>query len=211
MSRFQERLWEELVRDHAAALAYPAGSRDLLPGLTIVEPRGAALLGTSALRPGRLLLRPGRLLLRPRRLAAGLAAIAAIAATVSILTTTATAPSAAYAVTQRPDGTLDISIDELTGVAGANAQLAKLGVRVRVVPVQAGCVAIGAIAPMAPSLAGKVAHIEGQGLAVRPELVPAGDTLVLTAKQIGTVVGLGYKLYLGAAPECLPPGDSHAR
>ncbi|HEX3391776.1 MAG TPA: hypothetical protein VHS55_04375 [Solirubrobacteraceae bacterium] len=202
MSRFQERLWDELVCDHATALAYPAGSRDLLPGLTIVEPRGTAL-GTGALRPGRLLR-------RPRRLVAGLVALAAVVATVSILTTTGTTPSAAYAVTQKPDGALDISINELTGVVGANAQLAKLGVSVRVVPVQAGCTAAGAIAPMAPSLAATVAHIEGEGVTVQPGLVPPGDTLVLAAKQIGAIVGLGYKLYRGTAPACLPPGDSHA-
>jgi hypothetical protein len=204
MSRFQERLWEDLVRDHAAALAYPTGSRDLVPRLTIVEPRATARLWTPRLRTGRLPVRPGRLV-------AGLAAIAAIAITVSLLTTTGTTPSAAYAVTQRPDGTLAISIDELTGVTGANAQLAKLGVNVRVVPVQAGCTATGTVAPMAPSLAATVAHIEGEGVTVRPDLIPPGDTIVLAAKQTGSVVGLEYVLYHGAAPACVPAGDRHAR
>lgn len=204
MSRFQERLWEELVRDHAAALACPAGSQDLLPRLTIVEPRAGARLS----RPR---LRTGRLLLPPRRFIAGLVAIAAIAATVSLLTTTGTTPSAAYAVTQRPDGTLAISIDELTGVTGANAQLAKLGANVRVVPVQAGCTATGTVATMAPSLAATVAHIEGEGVTVRPGLIPPGDTIVLAAKQTGSIVGLEYALYHGSAPTCVPAGDSHAR
>jgi hypothetical protein len=204
MSRFQERLWQELVRDHASVLAYPAGSRDLLPRLTIVEPRGAAMLGTGALRSRRLVL-------RPRRLAAGLAALAAVIAAVSILTTTGTTPSAAYAVTQRPDGTLDISIDELTGVAGANAQLTKLGVRVRVVPVQTGCSESAQIVSVPPSLAAKVARAaEGGGLLVRPNLVPPGDTLALTARQAGSTVALSYGLYRGAAPGCIGLGEAHA-
>lgn len=204
MSRFQERLWEELVSDHAAALAYPAGSRDLLPSLTIVEPRGGALLGRGTLRRAQMLL-------RPRRLAAGLAAIAAIVATASILTTTGTTPSVAYAVTQRADGTLDISIGELTGVAGANAQLARLGARVRVVPVQASCSVSGQIVSVPPALVAKVARAaEGGGLAVRPDLVPPGDTLVLTARQVGPAVDLSYGLYRGSAPSCIGLGEDHA-
>ncbi|MGH2880264.1 MAG: hypothetical protein ACRDK4_11750 [Solirubrobacteraceae bacterium] len=203
MSRFQERLWEELVRDHATALAYPSGSRDLVPRLTIVEPRVAARFGSSASRFPRLSL-------RPRRLVAGLAVLAAIVASVSILTTAGTTPSAAYAVTQRPDGTLDVSISELTGVSGANAQLAKLGVSVRVIPVQAGCSDFGQVVPVPPSLAAKLARPgDGGGLAVRPDLVPPGDTLVLTARQSESAVTLGYSLYRGAVPSCIGLGEAH--
>lgn len=203
MSRFQERLWSELVRDHAGALAYPAGSRDPLRTLPIVEPRRPALRGLPALRPGRLLLRPGGL-------AATLAALAAAIAAVAILSTTGTAPSTAYAVTQNPDGTLTVSIDELTGVAGANTQLARLGARVRVVPVSKGCSASGESVPIPPTLAATIAHAEGQGLAIRPDLVPAGDTLVLTARQAGSAVDLGYSLYRGAVPTCIGIGEDHA-
>lgn len=203
MSRFQERLWQELVADHGAALAYPQGLRDPLRPLPILEPRRPAARRLPALLPDRLRLRPSGL-------AATLAALVATVAAVAILSTTGTAPSAAYAVTQNPDGTIKVSIDELTGVTGANAQLAKLGVRVTVVPVQAGCSSVGLIAPMNPSLAATVAHIEGQGVTIQPKLIPAGDTLVLAARQIGSIVGLGYKLYQGAAPTCVPSGDSHA-
>lgn len=202
MSRFQERLWEELVRDHATALACPAGSLDLLPRLTIVEPRGAALLWLPTFRPRRL---P-----QPRRLAATLAALAAVVAGVSILTTTGTTPSAAYAVTQNPDGTISVSIDELTGVAGANEQLARLGVSAKVVPIQAGCSAPGEAVPIPSSLDAKIAHVQGQGLAIRPDLVPPGETLVLTARQSGAIVGLGYALYRGMAPACIGFGEDHA-
>jgi hypothetical protein len=203
MSRFQERLWDELVHEHAAALAYPSGSRDLVPRLTIVEPRPAARLQTGALRSHGLSL-------RPRRLVAGLAGLAAIVATISILTTTGTTPSAAYAVTQNADGTISVSIDELTGVAGANEQLARLNVSARVVPIQTDCSARGEPVPIPTSLAAKIAHAQGQGLAIRPDLVPPGETLVLTARQAGAIVGLGYGLYRGTVPACIGLGEDHA-
>jgi hypothetical protein len=202
MSRFQERLWDELVHEHAAALAYPTGSRDLVPRLTIVEPRMAARLGRSRLRAAGLLL-------RPRRLAAGLAAIAAIAATVSLLTTTGTTPSAAYAVTQNADGTVTVTIAEMLGISDANTQLEKLGVMVRVIPVQAGCSTSGQIVPYPPPLFGRLMQPRGQGFVIRPDLIPTGETLVLAARRIGIAVGMTSALYRGPVPSCVAPGDAH--
>jgi hypothetical protein len=223
MSRFQERLWDELVRDHAAALAYPAAARSPLRSLPIVEEehRPAALRRRPA-RPGwqsppelpaprrRPAPRLGALLLAPGRLAATLAALAATVAVVTILSTTGTTPSSAYAVTQNPDGTITVTIEELTGVTGANSQLARLAVNVRVVPVKAGCPAPTGIVPTPPSLAARIAHTQGQGLAIRPDLVPAGETLLLTAREAGPVVDLSYSLYRGALPSCIGIGDDHA-
>jgi hypothetical protein len=208
MSRFQERLWEELVRDHAAALAYPASARGSLHSLPIVEERRPALPGLPA--PRRLAAsRLGGLVLRPGRLAATLVALAATAAVVAVLSTTGTTPSAAYAVTQNPDGTITVTIDELTGVTGANSQLARLAVNVRVVTVKAGCPAPTGIVPTPPSLAARIAHAQGQGLAIRPDLVPAGETLLLTARQDGPAVDLSYSLYRGAVPGCIGIGRDH--
>jgi len=203
MSRFQERLWGELVREHATTLAYPAGTRYPLQRLPIVEPRTLPLRWQPSARPRRLELRRGRL-------AAGVVALAVLIATVSILATTGTSPSVAYAVTRNPDGTITISISELKGVDGANEQLAKLGVSVRVLPERADCSSTGTIVRIPPELAGKVAHPEGQGVAVAPGLIPAGDTLVIGARQIGFFVGLGWGLYQGAPPTCLRAGEDHA-
>lgn len=194
MSEFQERLWSQLVSDHAASLAYPIGTRYPLPALPIVEPRRRPRLALPALRP--------------RRIAAGLTALAMVLAVAMLLATSGTAPSAAYAVMRNPDGSIGVSIAELTGVAGANAQLARLGASVAVVPVLADCPSSGTPTPIPPSLAGRIAHIEGQGVTVQPGLVPAGDTLVLGARELSGFVGLGYRLYRGAAPPCLPTGDS---
>ncbi len=190
MSNFQQRLWSELVGEHAAALAYPVAVRDRLVDLPIVEPRARLARRWPALVRGRLV--------------AGLAALAAALAAATIAITTGTEPSAAYAVTQGADGTIHVSIDDLTGVSGANAQLEKLGVPVRVVPVSVGCEASGEIVvpPPPPSLGTAVAHAE-DGIAVQPSLIPAGETVVLTARQVGSAVYLSYAFYRGAAPACV--------
>lgn len=196
MSEFQERLWSELVRDHAAMLAYPAGFGDPWRQLPIVEPRGSRRMSLPTLRPGRL--------------AGVLGAIAAVAVAVTVATVTSSTSSAAYAVTPHPDGTVTVTISELTGVTGANAQLSKLGVPVRVAAVQAGCPAPTSIVPMAPSLGGTIAHGEGQGILTRPDLVPPGETLVLAARLVGADIFYTFALYRGVPPTCVSPGDSHA-
>lgn len=202
MSRFQERLWDELVRDHAATLAYPAGMRDPLRELPILEPRRVPLRGLPALRPGELMLRPGQI-------AATLALLAATVIAVAIFSTTGTTPSAAYAVTQNPDGTITVSVAELTGITGANEQLARLGVKVKVVPVQANCAGPSESVPTPPLLAAKLAHAQGEGLGIDPALVPSGDTLVLLARQTESAVNLSFGLYRGAAPACIAVGEDH--
>lgn len=197
MSEFKERLWSELVREHAAALAYPAGVRDPRRRLPIVEPRRSPRVSLPVLRP--------------RQLAGAFAAVLALAVAVTVASVTSSTSSAAYAVTQHSDGSVTVTIDELTGVAGANAQLEKLGVPVRVATVRAGCPKPTSIVlPLPPSLRGRIAHIEGQGVATSPDLVPAGDTLVLSAYQTGAGVFLTSSLYRGTAPTCVSPGDGYA-
>jgi hypothetical protein len=203
MSKFQERLWGELVREHATTLAHPAGMRYPSRRLPIVEPRTLPLRRQPSARSRRLV--------RRGRLAAGIVALAAALITaVSLLATTGTAPSVAYAVTRNPDGTITISISELKGVDGANEQLAKLGVNVRVLPELADCSATAATVRIPPELAGKMAHGVRGGIAVQPGLIPPGDTLVVGARQIGWFVGLGYSLYRGVLPTCIRAGESHA-
>lgn len=195
MSEFQERLWSELVREHASALTCPAGA-DLWQPLPIIERRHPARLSW-----------PAR---RPRQLAGAFAAIVALAIAVTVATTLTSSPSsAAYAVTQHPDGTVTVSLSEIAGVTGANAQLAKLGVPVRVAPVKVGCPPATSITPIPPSLWGTIAHGEGQGILTRPALIPPGTTLVLAARQVGAGVFFTYALYRGAPPTCVAPGDNH--
>lgn len=188
MSDFQARLWSELVRDHAPALAYPVAAGERRGPLAIAEPRPTVPRRRSTALRGRL--------------AAALAALAVAVAVVTITTTTGTAPSAAYAVTRSADGTVHVSISDLTGVSGANAQLEELGVPVRVVPVLAACREAGDIITPTPLIGLAVAHAEA-GIAIRPALIPAGETLVLTARQVEAAVYLSYAFYRGPIPSCV--------
>jgi hypothetical protein len=192
MSDFQERLWSELVGEHAFALAYPTAARDRLSPLPIVEPRRLAGRPRVAVQPGRVLV--------------GLAALASALAAVVIATTTGTAPSSAYAVSQDANGTVHVSISDLMGVAGANAKLEGLGVPVRVVPVVPGCTAAGEIVLPPPPVKGPTAAHADAGITVQPDQIPRGETLVLTARQEGAAMYLSYAFYRGAVPSCVAVG-----
>jgi hypothetical protein len=193
MSSFQERLWSELVNDHALALSRPRGWETSRRSPAIVERRRPSL--------------PAMPRWRSVRLAASAAALASAVTAVLITTGASTPPSSAYAVTVTPQGTIEVTIDEMTGVSGANADLAKLGVPVKVVPVLPGC-PLGKAILIPLSIEGKVVHGEGRGLAIQPNLIPPGDTLVISARWLGNsgVAGLTSALYDKDVPSCVRPG-----
>lgn len=200
MSEFQERLWSELVRDHGPALAYPRGWHDSRRPLAIVEDRRTVLPKLSSWRAVRMAT-------------VGAVVLAVVVAAVLLTTGTSTSPQAAYGVTETPDGAVHVTISELTEIVGANAQLAKLGVRARIVPMQAGCSASGTIVSIPETIQARVAHGERQGVVIQPRLIPSADTLVIAARHLGTagVVGMTFALYRGPIPPCVAPGYSNVR
>src|SRR5215472_16788634 len=116
MTNFSHQLLTDLMREHAATL-----QRTELPAPPARHSgikRGALLAG------GAGTLAVG--------VSAGLAAFGG-------------GTAQAYAVTPHADGTVTVSISDLSGVSGANARLQDLGDRVVVVPVRAGCPAIGSL------------------------------------------------------------------
>ena len=178
MSKFEDRLWSELVLDHGPELA----------SLTRVEvPRHS----------------------RRGPVAVGAVALAGAIAAVAITASTGTSPSVAYAVSQSSDGDVTVSIRELTGVSGANAQLAKLKVRARVETVEATCAETGVIVKIPHAIVSHLVSHEGASLVIDPSLIPQGDTLAIAASPLGDAVGLSYELYRGAAPSCVGAGASH--
>lgn len=179
MSKFEDRLWSELVLDHGPQLA----------SMTRIEAPHRSRRGPAAI---------------------GAVALAGTIAAVALTATTGTSPSVAYAVSQSPDGSVTVSIREISGVSGANAQLARLQVPIRVARVEAGCSATGKTLPIPPTIVSDLALQEREGLAIQPKLIPHGDTLVISAKPIGSAVGLSYGLYRGYAPSCVGQGDSNA-
>jgi hypothetical protein len=183
MSKFEDRLWSELVLDHGPQLA-------AMPRMEI----------PSHSRRGPI--------------AVGAVALAGALAAVALTATTGPSPSDAYSVSQSSNGSVNITIRELSGVSGANAQLARLHVRVRVATVEANCSATGEIAPISPPpilppIVSDLVHHEGESFVVRPDLVPRGDFLVISARELGQNVGLSYAFYRGSAPPCVRPGDSN--
>lgn len=113
MTNFSDQLFTDLMREHAATL-----QRTELPASSAGHwsiKRGAWLAGGAG------------------TLAAGVtASLAAFGG----------GAAQAFAVTPHPDGTVTVSISDLSGISGANARLQDLGDRVVVVPVRAGCPSI---------------------------------------------------------------------
>ena len=101
MSKFEDHLWREFVREHGNALAQMS-----TPTAKHIR-RGPRLVAGTSL---------------------GLAGVGAAVALVLGATTT----SPAFAVTRNHDGTVTISIQRASGIAGANARLHQLGIRAKV-------------------------------------------------------------------------------
>ena len=177
MSTFEDNLWRELVREHHAEHAHPR--RDTTGDLV-----------------------------RYRRLAGASLALAGAAVAAALALTAGTA-APAFAVTSNQNGTVTVTINQIAGVAGANAQLAALGVRARAVPIVQGCAAGPLITQKV--LGGATIGSGGSSLptsiTIDPGEIPAGDTLVLAAKQSvnGAVNGVQMfeAIVQGAAPACV--------
>jgi len=188
MTKFEDQLYQQLMTEHGHHL--PALQRSV---------------------PARRRVR------RPLWLATGAAgAAAAVTATVMAL---GSAPAyAAYSVTRHANGTVTVSVDRASGVAGANAALHAMRARVRVVPVRPGCPPIGSLphprpAPH-PSVWVKSGVTKSGHRSVTVKLgkggIPAGDTMILAFsgnRRHGTALGAGG-IITGRVPRCvsLPPG-----
>ncbi len=141
---------------------------------------------------------------RPLALTAGgVGVIGAITAVTLGLPATTGTP--AYAVTENADGTVAVTIHDLIGIRGANAELARLGVPIRAVTFGPDCRDAFHPDPNAGTMrATFLATSPARGeMTVRPAEIPAGDTLLLTAEVNGSEVGLGIGLVRGPAPSCI--------
>jgi hypothetical protein len=148
---------------------------------------------------------------RPVWLATGTTGAAA-AVTAAVLALSSAPAMAAYSVT-RHGGTVTVSVERASGVAGANAALHHMHVRVRVVPVRAGCPSIGSLphprpAPHPAITVGTRVNRHGHrsvSVAVKGG-IPAGDTLLLAFSgghgPGSTSLGAGG-IITGHAPRCV--------
>jgi hypothetical protein len=178
MTSFEDRLWAELAGEHATELA----------------------LGST----------PPPIKRRSRLpFVAALALLGVVLATVAALTTSP--GTQAFAVTRHPDGTVTVTINELVGIREANDQLAALGIKARAAGVEASCTTdMSQFAPvqLSPQIAGRLASLgnaESPSMTITPSVIPTGDTLLLTVRQIAPgVVSLSLRLFRGAVPSCIP-------
>ena len=139
------------------------------------------------------------------------AAVGAVAAVTAAVMALGSAPaSAAYSVTQH-DGTVTVSVSRASGVAGANAALHGMHVRVVVVPVRPGCAPIGSLPRPRPAPHPAVwvkAGVDEQGhrsVSVKVKgSIPKGDTMVLAFSgnsRTGSVGAGG--IITGPVPSCV--------
>ena len=144
-----------------------------------------------------------------RRLLAGTTLGLAGAGTTLALILSATTSPPAFAVTRTPDGAVIVMVNEIAGISGANAQLAALGVRARAVPVLAGCratVPAGDLVGRQWS-AGPASVL--MSVEINPSTIPAGETLVLAAKQgvPSHLTLVAEETVRGPAPLCVGDRD----
>jgi hypothetical protein len=181
MSKFEDRLWRELVKEHGAELAQ-------------MTPPAA----------------DHRRRQRPKLLAGTTVGLAGVGTAVALIVSAA-GSSPAFAVTRNNDGTVTVLIRRLDGIAGANARLEALGVRARAVVVATGCKPPpgvtgkpGRLIP-APKVHGNWTGARQIVIArFDPKKIPSGRTLVLPAVRAGKEVRIDQvRAVRGPAPPCL--------
>lgn len=115
---------------------------------------------------------------RPVILSAGAVVAAATVAVVLALSATTSTPPA-YALTHNSDGSVTVTIHDLTtAIPALNAKFAQMGIDETVIPVQAGCSTPGLIAAPGATMSESLTLVPG-----RKYLAP-GDTGVLAAEQL---------------------------
>jgi hypothetical protein len=185
MSEFEDNLWQDVLREHGRSLT--AASR---PAAKQARPAWPRLLAGTSL---------------------GLAGIAAVLA----LVLGAASSSPAFAVTRNHDGTVSVALLRSAGILGANAKLAALGIKAKIVPQTTGCGdAILAARSRSSNTVVRLVRsggssavrvqIAGQRLRLDPRKIPAGKTLLITARSTGHGVYIAAVGVSGVAPACLP-------
>jgi hypothetical protein len=148
MSTYEDRLWSDLVREHGEQMrAHPVLTRT----------------STSRRRPG---------------IVTSTAALAAAAAavTVALILSVTTSTPPAYAVTTNPDGTVTVTLNDISALNGLNAELSRDGIRAKAIPLTSDC---PVHSPLVTMPAGT--DPSTYTITIVPSQIPAGYTGVLAA------------------------------
>lgn len=203
MNGFEDQLWSQLVRERGEQMhAAPAATAALASSVTATS---------SATRPAPRLRRPA-LLTGSALGIAGLATAGVFALS---------SPSPAFAVTKNPDGTVAVTLSDLSDLPALNQQLAQDGIPVTAVPISTSCSATGAITnPSGESGPSNQTSQQTDVVTIDPSQIPSGDVGVLGASQTASgQVTLLFGDTTPPAPSCLngaafdqsQPGDTSTR
>ena len=188
MSNFEDQLWSQLVRERGEQMR--------------AAPRATAALASSVTATRPATPRAPRLR-RPALLTGSALGIAGLA-TAGVFALTSASP--AFAVTKNPDGTVAITLSDLSDLPALNQKLAQDGVPVTAVPISTSCSATGAITnPSGESRPSTQAGQEATNLVtIDPSQIPSGDIGVLGASQTASgQVTLLFGDTTPPAPSCL--------
>jgi hypothetical protein len=186
MTKFEDQLYADLMRQHGSVLAATAPPAPLQRH---IASRGVLL-------------------------AVGAGGIA-VAATASVLATGGGTGTPDYALTTNHD-TITLAVYQESGIAQANARLRQLGDNVVVVPVRAGCPSLGSLPAPAVRTKDISVGVGGSrssdgSITVNAHGVPAGDILVVAIEVTAQGTQASAALTSPPAPSCvslppLPPG-----
>ena len=181
MTSFEDHLWSDLVREHGEGIrAEPRQSHAL----------AASVTGTGAARVRRM---------RRPAILAGTALATAGATTVAVLALTASSTPPAFAVTDNNDGTITVTLREISGLSGLNAEFARMGVTARAVPMSATCPTKGFGNAMPAGT-----NFDTYTLTIDPRYIPDGYTAIVAATQTASGrVELVQAAVRPPAPTCL--------
>ena len=178
MSSFEDHLWSDLVREHGDRMR--------------TSPRQTAALATSV--TGADAARDPRL--RRPAILTGTALGSAGAAAAAVLALTATTTAPAFAVTDNADGSITVTLREISGLSGLNAEFARRGLKARAVPMSSTCPTKGFGNALPAGT-----NFNTFTITLDPSEVPDGYTAVVAATQ--TASGK-VELVQGAVPPPVP-------
>jgi hypothetical protein len=135
---------------------------------------------------------------RPALITAGALATAAVAAA-AILAATVTTSTPAYAVTSNSDGTVTVTLKDISALNGLNAELARDGLRAKAIPLAADCPTRGF-----PNRMPAGTNPSTYTITIVPADIPAGYTaIVAVAKNASGQITLVQGAWPNPGPSCI--------
>ncbi len=178
MTTFEDQLWNDLVAEH--------GDQMTTASLAAPDP------GAGGARPARRGLR------RPAILTGGMLGTAG-AATAAVLAFGAASTPPAFAVTDNADGSVTVTLNEISGITALNAELAADGIPAKAIPLTADCATRGF-----PNAMPSGTDPNTYTITIVPQDIPSGDTGIVAVSQNSSgQIQLAIGAWPSPGPSCL--------